>query len=148
MDYVCNRCLFSIPSKIRFAFHFVERNQIITSDRSSHWTARSYSVATFGVKNHFKLWKELQRELTVRTIQRMNLKSWYTSLQQKPLNRCKQVQVPYKWPKTKIKPTNGLLKTSNRWIKTDQWPMTKLTPVLQPLPWRLYWPITFNGPEW
>ena len=51
MDYVCNRCLFSIPSKIRFAFHFVERNQIITSDRSSHWTARSYSVATFGVKN-------------------------------------------------------------------------------------------------
>ena len=51
----------------------------------------------------------------------MNLKSWYTNLQKKPPNRCQQVQVPYRWPKTKIKPTNGLLTTNNRWIETNQW---------------------------
>ena len=33
---------------------------------------------------------------TVRTIPRMNLKSWYTNLQQKPLNRCQQQPVPNK----------------------------------------------------
>ena len=53
----------------------------------------------------------------------MNLKSWYTNLQQKPLNRCQQVQVPYKWPKTKIKPTNWLLTTKDRCLKltNDRW---------------------------
>ena len=45
----------------------------------------------FGVKNHFKLWQAFPRELTVRTIQRLTLKSWYTNLQQKLLNRCQQV---------------------------------------------------------
>ena len=50
--------------------------------------------------------------------------------------------------KTKTKPTNGLPTTNNRWIETDQWPMVNSTRVLQPIPWRLYWPITFNGRDW
>ena len=38
------------------------------------------------------------------------------------------------------------VKTIYRCIETDQWKMTKLREVLQPIPCRLYWPITFNGP--
>ena len=37
-----------------------------------------------------------RRELTVRPIQRLTRESWCTNLQKKPLNRCQQVQVPYK----------------------------------------------------
>ena len=36
-----------------------------------------------------------QRELTVRTIQRLPLKSWYTNLQQKPLNTDGTLQTTY-----------------------------------------------------
>ena len=37
-----------------------------------------------------------QRELTVQIIQQVTLKNWYSNLQQEPLNRVQQVQVPYK----------------------------------------------------
>ena len=72
-------------------------------------------------------------KITVRTIQRMNLKSWYTNLQQKPRNRCQQVQVPYK---RLIQDENKTDKrTSNNYQLMDRnRPMTNLTRVLQPLP--------------
>ena len=50
--------------------------------------------------------------------------------------------------KTKTKPTNELPTTNNRWIEIDQCRMTNLTRILQPIPLRLYWPITFNRPHW
>ena len=67
-------------------YHFTDRQKLKSLIiRSSHGTARSYSVSTFAVKNHSKLLKAFQRELTVRTIQRLTLENWYTNLQQKPL---------------------------------------------------------------
>ena len=38
--------------------------------------------------------------------------------------------------------------TNNIQIETDQWLMTNWTHVLQPIPLRLHWPITFNGPDY
>ena len=40
--------------------------------------------------------KRIQQELTVQTIQELTLEYWHTNLQQKPLNRCQQVPIPYK----------------------------------------------------
>ena len=42
--------------------------------------------------------------------QQLTLESWYTNLEQTPLNRCQQLPVPYKQLiMTETKPTNGLL---------------------------------------
>ena len=77
--------------------------QIITSDRSSHGTTRSHSVATFAIKNHFKLIHDDMKGVSAwpystNYSQRLTLESWSTNLhvQQTPLNRCQQVLMPYK----------------------------------------------------
>ena len=59
-------------------------------------------VATFTGKNHFKLIHNDMKGVSARAyntnyFQRLTLESWFTSLQQTPLNRCQQVWAPYKW---------------------------------------------------
>ena len=60
---------------------------------TSHGTAQFYSVATFTGKNHFKLIHNDMKGVSARAygtnyFQRLTLESWYTNLQQTPLNRC------------------------------------------------------------
>ena len=62
------------------------------------------------------------------------------------VSKCRCLTNDLSKMKTKPIHVNRFLTTNSRWIETDQWPMTNLTQVLQPLSWRLYWPITFNGP--
>ena len=67
----------------------------------SHGTAQFYSVATFTGKNYFKLIHNDMKAVSTRTystnyFQRLTLESWYTNLQQTPLNRCQQVPAPHK----------------------------------------------------
>ena len=47
--------------------------------------------------------------------QRLTLESWYTNLEQTPLNRCQLPQAPYKTTDTRLKtkPTNGHLTVLN-----------------------------------
>ena len=95
--------------------------------------------------------------------QRLTLESWYTNLEQTPLNRCQQLPAPYKrLIHDQNETDNGLLTdrlnstdqktdnlTNNRWIETHQWLMTNFTRVFQPIPSWLNWlnAITFNGPH-
>ena len=58
--------------------------------------------------------------------QGLPLESWFTNLEQMPLNDVNR-------PK------------NNRRIETDQWLLTNFTRVLQPITSWLNWPITFNG---
>ena len=54
------------------------------------------------------------RTYSIKYFQRLTLESWYTNLQQTPLNRCQQVPAPYK---RLIQDKNETDKrTSNRWI--------------------------------
>ena len=55
-------------------------------------TAQFYSVSTFTGKNHFKLIHNDMKEVSARAyrtnyFQQLTLESWYTNLQQTPLNR-------------------------------------------------------------
>ena len=92
----------------------------------SHGTTHSYSVATFAVKNHFKLWQVLQREklqhelfsdwlwktgtltLTTKASQQM---STSTSALQTTYRRWKRNWQRGFWQLTK----DGLKLTSDRW---------------------------------
>ena len=90
------------------------------------------------------------RKVRVRTIWRLTLENWYTNSYNKslPTDVNKYQCLTNDLCKMKTKLTKGLLTTNKRWIETDQWPMTNLTRILQPIPGtRLYWPITFNGPD-
>ena len=67
--------------------------------------------------------KRIQQELTVQTIQQLTLEYWHTNLQQKPLNRCQQVRVPYKQliqDKNETDKRTSNNSTNNRVIETDQ----------------------------
>ena len=60
---------------------------------TSHGTAQFYSVSTFTGKNHLKLIHNdmigvSARAYSTNYVQRLTLESWYTNLQQTPLNRC------------------------------------------------------------
>ena len=78
--------------------------------------------------------------------QRLTLESWFTNLEQTPLNRCQQLPAPYKRLINDVnKPTNR--PTNNRRIETDQWLLTNSTWVFQPITSRLNRPITFNRPD-
>ena len=60
---------------------------------TSHGTAQFYSVSTFTGKNHLKLIHNDMKGVSARAystnyFQRLTLESWYTNLQQTPLNRC------------------------------------------------------------
>ena len=78
--------------------------------------------------------------------QRLTLESWFTNLEQTPLNRCQQLQAPYR---RLINDVNKLTNrpTNNRWIETDQWLLTNSTQVFQPITSWLNRPITFNRPD-
>ena len=65
---------------------------ILEKALTSHGTAQFYSVATFTGKNHFKLIHNDMKGVSARAystnyVQRLTLESWYTNLQQTPLNR-------------------------------------------------------------
>ena len=78
--------------------------------------------------------------------QRLTLESWFTNLEQTPLNRCQQLPAPYKRLINDVnKPTNS--PTNNRRIETDQWLLTNSTQVFQPITSRLNRPITFKRPD-
>ena len=88
------------------------------------------------------------------------LGSWYTNLEQRPLNRCQQLPPPYKrLIHDQNETDNGLLtdrlnstdqKTDNltnyRRSETHQWLMTNFTQFFQPIPSWLNWPMMFNRP--
>ena len=77
---------------------------------------------------------------------RLTLESWFTNLEQTPLNRCQQLPAPYKRLINDVnKPTNR--PTNNRRIETDQWLLTNSTRVFQQITSRLNRPITFNKPD-
>ena len=78
--------------------------------------------------------------------QRLTLESWFTNLEQTPLNRCQQLPAPYK---QLINDVNKLTNrpTNNRQIETDQWLLTNSTRVFQPITSWPNRPITFNRPD-
>ena len=115
---------------------------MIISDRSSHGTARFYSVATLPSKatsNYEKRFSEnLQYELFNDWLWKTGALSYNKGLlTDVNKHRCLTNDLS----ETKTKPRSGLLTTNNRWIETDGWPKTNLTWILQ---LRLYWPITFK----
>ena len=98
--------------------------------------------------------------------QRLTLESWYTNLEQTPINRCQQLPAPYK--STGTKSTNGRLtdrlnSTNNRQTKNRPiWPLTMIwltidrskptndwwqTFEFHQIPSLLNWPIIFNGAD-
>ena len=120
--------------------------------------ANNHIAVHHQLTNHNIDWDSAQC-LTYSTnyFQRLTLESWYTNLEQTPLNRCQQLPAPYKrLIHDRNEATNGLLTdrlnitdqnlTNNRRIETHQWLMTNFTRVFQPIPSWLNWPITFNGP--
>jgi len=96
----------------------------------------------------------------------LTLESWYTNLEETPLNRFQQLPAPYKrlihdrnetYKRTSNRPTYKDRKltylTNNRWIETHLWLMTNFTWVFQPIPSWLYWPRhsmdqTYNIIDW
>ena len=90
------------------------------------------------------------------------VESWYTKLEQTPLNRCHLLPAPYKQLIQDIQETDTQTSNKtdliwltihrpptiyNRQIKTDLWLMTDLTQVFQPIPSKLNWTISFNRPD-
>ena len=105
-------------------YHYYHRH---TNHRIDWDSAKCFTYST----NHF---------------QRLTLESWFTNLEQTPLNRCQQLPAPYKRLINDVnKPTNR--PTNNRRIETDHWLLTNSTRVFQPITSRLNWPITFNRPD-
>ena len=83
------------------------------------------------------------------------LESWYTNLGQTPLsginNYRRLIETTYQrrkrnWQADFYSPQSNNL-TKKRRIETDQWLMTNLTQVFQPMPSWHNWPIAFNGPD-
>ena len=74
----------------------------------------------------------------------MTLESWYTNLDQTPLNRCQHLPAPYHWLLNKKRNLTYNRRIESYWNR----PMTidKLYPIvsIQPIPSWLNWPITFN----
>ena len=103
----------------------------------------SYSVI---VRVSVVLKRTVVGDYSTNYFQRLTLESWFTNLEQTPLNRCQQLPAPYKRLINDVnKPTNR--PTNNRRIETDQWLLTNSTRVFQPITSRLNRPITFNRPD-
>ena len=103
----------------------------------------SYSVI---VRVSVVLKRTVVGDYSTNYFQRLTLESWFTNLEQTPLNRCQQLPAPYKRLINDVnKPTNR--PTNNRRIETDQWLLTNSTWVFQPITSRLNRPITFNRPD-
>ena len=103
----------------------------------------SYSVI---VRVSVVLKRTVVGDYSTNYFQRLTLESWFTNLEQTPLNRCQQLPAPYKRLINDVnKPTNS--PTNNRRIETDQWLLTNSTRVFQPITSRLNRPITFNRPD-
>ena len=102
----------------------------------------SYSVI---VRVSVVLKRTVVGDYSTNYFQRLTLESWFTNLEQTPLNRCQQLPAPYKRLLNDVnKPTN---RPTNRRIETDQWLLTNSTQVFQPITSRLNRPITFNRPD-
>ena len=119
--------------------------------------ANNHIAVHHQLTNHNIDW-DSTRCLTYSTnyFQRLILDSWFTDLEQMPLNRCQQLPAPYKrlihdrnetdkWTSNRPDQTTDNL-TDNRWIETHQWLMTNFTRVFQTIPSWLNQPIMFNGP--
>ena len=92
--------------------------------------------------------------------QQPTLESWYTNLEQTPLNGCQPIPAPYKplivnVNKTSKQTSNDLIWLTihrpptdfNKWIEADLWLMTNVTWVFNSIPSWLNWPISFNGSD-
>ena len=102
----------------------------------------SYSVI---VRVSVVLKRTVVGDYSTNYFQRLTLESWFTNLEQTPLNRCQQLPAPYKRLLNDVnKPTN---RPTNRRIETDQWLLTNSTQVFQPITSWLNRPITFNRPD-
>ena len=76
----------------------------------------SYSVI---VRVSVVLKRTVVGDYSTNYFQRLTLESWFTNLEQTPLNRCQQLPAPYKRLINDVnKPTNR--PTNNRRIETDQ----------------------------
>ena len=125
-----------------------------------NFDANNHIAVHHQLTNHNIDWDSAQcLTYCTNNFQRLTLESWYTNLEQTPLNRYQQLPAPYKRlihdrNETNKRTSNRLYNTdqkqisltNNRRIETHQWLMTNFTRVFLPTPSWLNWPITFNGP--